>query len=38
MPPIAGLQLICPSAERFCVMSNVRAPARAAAVEASVPA
>jgi hypothetical protein len=38
IPPIAGLQLICPSVSARWVTSSVRAPARAAASEASVPA
>ena len=38
MPPIAGLQLICPTVARLCVTSSVRAPIRAAARAASVPA
>ncbi len=36
--PIAGLQLICPSVSMLWVNSNVRAPRRAAASAASVPA
>ena len=31
MPPMAGLQLICPSVSKFCVSSSVRTPMRAAA-------
>src|SRR5690349_9964992 len=38
MPPIAGLQLIWPSVSIDCVSSSVRAPMRAAASAASVPA
>ena len=38
MPPIAGLQLIWPSVSMDCVSSSVRAPMRAAASAASVPA
>src|SRR5262245_35262126 len=38
MPPMAGLQLICPTVARLCVTSSVRAPVRAAARAASVPA
>ena len=38
MPPIAGLQLICPTVSRLWVSSSVRAPMRAAASAASVPA
>jgi hypothetical protein len=38
MPPIAGLQLIWPSASMLCVTSSVRQPMRAAASAASVPA
>ncbi len=38
MPPTAGLQLICPSVSMLWVRSNVRAPMRAAARAASVPA
>ena len=38
MPPIDGLQLICPSVSRLCVSSSVRQPMRAAASAASVPA
>jgi hypothetical protein len=38
IPPIAGLQLIAPSVSTFWVSSSVRAPARAAASAASVPA
>ena len=38
MPPIDGLQLICPSVSMLCVSSSVRAPMRAAASAASVPA
>src|SRR5580692_2976024 len=38
MPPIAGLQLICPSVSMLWVSSSVRAPRRAAARAASVPA
>ena len=38
MPPIAGLQLIWPSASMLCVTSSVRAPRRAEASAASVPA
>ena len=38
MPPIDGLQLICPSVSRLCVKSSVRQPMRAAASAASVPA
>ena len=38
MPPIAGLQLICPSVSMLCVSSSVRTPMRAAASAASVPA
>jgi hypothetical protein len=37
-PPIAGLQLICPTVSRFPVRSATRAPTRAAAAAASVPA
>ena len=38
MPPIAGLQLIAPTVSIAWVSSSVRAPARAAASAASVPA
>ena len=38
IPPMAGLQLICPSVSMLCVSSSVSAPARAAASAASVPA
>jgi len=38
MAPIAGLQLICPRASMLCVTSSVRAPRRAEASAASVPA
>ena len=38
MPPMAGLQLIWPSVSMDCVSSSVRAPMRAAASAASVPA
>jgi hypothetical protein len=38
MPPMAGLQLIAPSCSMLCVSSSVRAPMRAAASAASVPA
>ena len=38
MPPMAGLQLIAPMVSMLCVSSSVRAPARAAASAASVPA
>ena len=38
IPPIAGLQLICPKVSIFCVNNNVFAPQRAAAKAASVPA
>ncbi len=38
MPPILGLQLICPSVSRLCVSNRVCAPMRAAASAASVPA
>ena len=38
MPPIAGLQLIAPMVSMLWVSSSVRAPARAAASAASVPA
>jgi hypothetical protein len=38
MPPMAGLQLIWPSASMLCVTSSVRHPIRAAAHAASVPA
>ena len=38
MPPMAGLQLICPSVSMLWVSSSVRAPMRAAASAASVPA
>jgi len=38
MPPMAGLQLIWPSASMLWVTSNVRQPIRAAARAASVPA
>jgi hypothetical protein len=38
MPPMAGLQLICPSVSMFCVSNSVRTPMRAAASAASVPA
>src|SRR3954447_25462307 len=38
MPPIDGLQLICPSVSIECVSSNVDAPIRAEASAASVPA
>ncbi len=38
MPPMAGLQLICPSVSTLCVTSSVRAPMRAEASAASVPA
>ena len=31
MPPIDGLQLICPSVSMLCVSSSVAAPMRAAA-------
>src|SRR3990172_10375281 len=37
-PPIAGLQLICPTVSQFVVSSAVRAPNRAAASAASAPA
>src|SRR5690606_12868492 len=38
MPPIDGLQLICPSVSRFCVTRSVSTPMRAAAGAASAPA
>ena len=38
IPPIAGLQLICPSVSMLCVNNKVCAPIRAAARAASVPA
>src|SRR5215218_10315462 len=38
MPPIAGLQDICPTRSRFSVISPVSAPSRAAADAASQPA
>ncbi|MDQ1133854.1 hypothetical protein QE386_002449 [Pseudoxanthomonas winnipegensis] len=38
MPPMAGLQLIAPTVSMLWVSSRVRAPARAAASAASVPA
>jgi hypothetical protein len=38
MPPMAGLQLIAPIVSRLWVTSSVRAPVRAAARAASVPA
>ena len=38
MPPIAGLQLICPKVSMLCVSSRVLCPKRAAASAASVPA
>ena len=38
MPPMAGLQLIAPTVSTECVSSSVRAPARADASAASVPA
>ncbi len=38
MPPMAGLQLIAPTVSTLWVSSRVRAPARAAASAASVPA
>src|SRR5581483_6478534 len=38
MPPIAGLQLICPSVSMLWVRRSVRAPMRAEASAASVPA
>jgi hypothetical protein len=38
MPPIAGLQLIAPTVSMLWVSSSVRAPSRAAASAASVPA
>ena len=38
IPPMAGLQLICPSVSMLWVSSSVCAPARAAASAASVPA
>src|SRR6478609_6813986 len=38
MPPIDGLQLICPSVSIECVSSRVDAPMRAEASAASVPA
>ncbi len=38
IPPIDGLQLICPSVSIECVSSSVDAPIRAAARAASVPA
>src|SRR5262245_4054175 len=37
-PPIAGLQLICPTVSQLVVSSAVRAPSRAAAYAASAPA
>ena len=38
IPPIAGLQLICPKVSILCVNNNVCLPIRAAASAASVPA
>src|SRR6516164_9193783 len=38
MPPIAGLQDICPTWSRLSVSIRVLAPIRAAAREASIPA
>ena len=38
MPPMAGLHDICPMASSFIVTSSVRAPIRAAAAAASLPA
>ena len=38
MPPIDGLQLICPSVSMLCVSSKVAQPMRAEASAASVPA
>jgi hypothetical protein len=38
IPPIAGLQDICPSVSMLWVRSSVRQPIRAAARQASVPA
>src|SRR5215472_17561909 len=38
MPPIAGLQDICPTWSRLSVSIRVLAPIRAAASEASIPA
>src|SRR5690349_14231923 len=38
IPPIAGLQLICPTRPRSGVTSSVLHPSRAAAVAASTPA
>ena len=38
MPPIAGLQDICPITPMFMVMSSVEAPKLAAAAAASFPA
>jgi hypothetical protein len=38
MPPMLGLQLICPSVSMLCVSSSVAQPMRAAASAASVPA
>jgi hypothetical protein len=38
MPPMLGLQLICPSVSMLCVNSKVVQPMRAAANAASVPA
>ena len=37
IPPMAGLQLICPIVSRFDVTSKVRAPRREAMAEASEP-
>ena len=37
MPPIDGLQLICPSVSMLCVSSSVLQPMRADASAASVP-
>src|SRR5690606_25207880 len=38
IPPMDGLQLICPSVSMLCVSSKVAQPMRAAASAASVPA
>ncbi len=38
MPPMAGLQLICPKVSMLWVSNSVHSPMRAAASAASVPA